>query len=232
MITLAALDIAGTTIDEGGAVYRILADAVRAVGGSPSQDQVEQWMGASKREAIAGLLEASGAVAAPKIIDAAFADFRRRLDDAYRQDPPKPFPGVEETIAELRAQGVKVALTTGFDREVATTVLAAAGWADGMIDALICIDDVPAGRPAPYLIYRAMEATSVIDIRTVLVAGDTVRDVLAGRNAGAGRVIAVRTGEISDATLLAAGPTDLVDSVGDLTSLLRSEEPTAALRRG
>lgn len=232
MITLAALDIAGTTIDEGGAVYRVLADAVRAVGGSPSQDQVEQWMGASKREAIAGLLAASGAAAAPKIIDAAFADFRRRLDDAYRQDPPKPFPGVEETIAELRAQGAKVALTTGFDHEVATTVLAAAGWADGMIDALICIDDVPVGRPAPYLIYRAMEATGAIDIRTVLVAGDTVRDVLAGRNAGAGRVIAVRTGESSDAMLLAAGPTDLVDSVADLTSLLRSERPAAALPRG
>lgn len=232
MIELAALDIAGTTIDEGGAVYRVLTDAVRAAGGNPSQDQVEQWMGASKREAIAGLLAASGAAAAPEIIDAAFVDFRRRLDDAYRQDPPKPFPGVEETIAELRARGVKVALTTGFDHEVATTVLAAVSWTDDMIDALACIDDVPIGRPAPYLIYRAMEATGVIDVRTVLVAGDTVRDVLAGRNAAAGRVIAVRTGATSDATLLAAGPTDLVDSVADLTSMLGSEGPTAALRRG
>lgn len=228
MITLAALDIAGTTIDEGGAVYRVLADAVREAGGHPTQDQIEQWMGASKREAIAGLLEASGASATPKIIDAAFTDFRKRLDDAYRREPPKPFAGVAEAIAQLRNEGVKVALTTGFDREVATTVLAAAGWPQGVVDAVACIDDVAVGRPAPYLIYRAMEATGVVDVRTVLVAGDTVRDVQAGLNAGAGRVVAVRTGETSDATLLAAGPTDLVDSVADLISLLQPAGSSAA----
>lgn len=227
MIALAALDIAGTTIDEGGAVYRVLADAVRAAGGNPTPHQVEQWMGASKREAIAALLEASGAPATSQIVDIAFADFRQRLELAYRQDPPKPFPGVAETIATLRSHGVKVALTTGFDRDVTTTVLAAADWAHGVVDAVICIDDVPTGRPAPYMIYRAMEATGVIDVRTVLVAGDTVRDVLAGRNAAAGRVIAVRTGHVDEPTLLTADPTDLLDSVADLTHLLPSAEPSS-----
>lgn len=220
MIALAALDIAGTTIDEGGAVYRVLADAVQAAGGNPSREQVAQWMGASKREAIAALLEASGAPADSQIVDAAFDDFRQRLDLAYRQDAPKPFPGVLEMIGALRAQGVKVALTTGFDRDVTAMALAAAGWDDGVVDAVICIDDVPMGRPAPYMIYRAMESTGVIDVRTVLVAGDTPRDVLAGRNAAAERVVAVRTGHVDEATLAAAGPTDLLDSVADLTELL------------
>lgn len=231
MIALAAFDIAGTTIDEGGAVYRVLADAVRSAGGDPSAEQVEKWMGASKREAIAALLEASGAPATSQIVDAAFVDFRARLEIAYRQHPPKPFPGVTETIAALRAQGVKVALTTGFDRDVTTMVLAAAGWDGGVVDAVICIDDVSMGRPAPYMIYRAMEKTGVIDVRTVLVAGDTVRDVLAGRNAAAGRVVAVRTGHVDEATLAAAGPTDVLDSIADLTDLLRSAEPTSAAAR-
>jgi phosphonatase-like hydrolase len=222
VIALAAFDIAGTTVDEGGAVYRVLADAVRAAGGDPTEDQIEQWMGASKRDAIVALLEASGAPATDQIVDAAFDDFRRRLELAYQQEPPRPFPGVEQLIAGLRADGIKVALTTGFDREVTTMVLAAVGWSDGVLDAVVCIDDVPMGRPAPYLIYRAMEATGVIDVRTVLVAGDTVRDVQAGRNAGAGRVVAVRTGHLADATLLAADPTDLLDSVADLGAALHS----------
>lgn len=221
MIALAVLDIAGTTVDEGGAVYRVLADAVRNAGGDPRPDQVEQWMGAGKREAIAALLEASGAPASEPIVAAAFADFRQRLEHTYRNDPPVPFPGVAAAIAELRAAGVKVALTTGFDRDVTTMVLSAVGWSDGVVDALVCIDDVTAGRPAPYLIHHAMEATGVLDVRSVLVAGDTVRDVLAGRNAGAGRVVAVRTGQVDDATLLAAGPTDLIDSVADLTDVQR-----------
>ncbi|WP_275003379.1 hypothetical protein [Promicromonospora iranensis] len=33
------------------------------------------------------------------------------------------------------------------------------GWQDGVIDAVVCTDDVPAGRPAPYLVHRAMERT-------------------------------------------------------------------------
>ncbi|MFC7586592.1 hypothetical protein ACFQYP_24760 [Nonomuraea antimicrobica] len=36
MIELAALDIAGTTVDERGAVYQALEESVRAAGGTPT----------------------------------------------------------------------------------------------------------------------------------------------------------------------------------------------------
>ncbi|HWC79577.1 MAG TPA: hypothetical protein VG756_06400 [Pseudonocardiaceae bacterium] len=61
MIELAVLDIAGTTVDEEGTVYRVLAEAVRAAGGDPTPAQIEAWMGADKREAIHALLTGSGA---------------------------------------------------------------------------------------------------------------------------------------------------------------------------
>ena len=51
-------DVAGTTVDEGGTVYRVLAETVRAAGGDSSPAQIEAWMGASKREAIQALLTA------------------------------------------------------------------------------------------------------------------------------------------------------------------------------
>jgi phosphoglycolate phosphatase-like HAD superfamily hydrolase len=70
------------------------------------------------------------------------------------------------------------------------------------------------------MIFRAMERCAVADVRTVLTAGDTVRDVEAGRNAGAAIVVAVRTGHVAEATLAAAGPTHVLDGVADLPRFL------------
>ena len=58
---LAALDMAGTTVDEGGLVYSAVEAAVaEAVGGPVPAELMWQWKGTSKEEAIAGLLRAMG----------------------------------------------------------------------------------------------------------------------------------------------------------------------------
>jgi phosphoglycolate phosphatase-like HAD superfamily hydrolase len=58
------------------------------------------------------------------------------------------------------------------------------GWQD-KLDAVVCTEDVPQGRPAPYMIFRAMEATGVTNVAQVLTAGDATRDLESGTNAGA-----------------------------------------------
>ncbi|UBU10241.1 phosphonatase-like hydrolase [Nonomuraea gerenzanensis] len=235
MIELAVLDIAGTTVEEHGAVYLALEEAVRAAGGNPSAADIRRWMGADKREAITALLTspptggaapesraagAVGGVPSDDTVDAAFADFRARLRAAYAARPPAPLPGVPEAIRALRAAGVKVALTTGFDREVTTALLAAIGWEHGVLDAVVCVDDVAAGRPAPYMIFRAMEATGVHEVGRVLTAGDTVRDLQAGTNAGARIVAGVLTGSQDAATLGAVRHTHLLPGVASIPGLL------------
>jgi phosphonatase-like hydrolase len=216
-IELMVLDMAGTTVEEHGAVYEALAEAVVAAGGNPSRGDIHRWMGAGKREAITHLL---GPATEPAGIDAAFADFRARLGKSYRDRPPTALPGVPEALARIRAAGTKVALTTGFDREVTTSLLTLLGWDERVIDASICVDDVPAGRPAPYMIFRAMEATGVHDVSRVLVAGDTTRDLQAGVNAGAGYVVGVLTGGLDATALGAERHTHLLPGVADLPSLL------------
>ena len=54
-VRLAALDIAGTTVDEGGAVYRVLAEVVTDHGATPEDEDIRRWMGADKREALRSL---------------------------------------------------------------------------------------------------------------------------------------------------------------------------------
>lgn len=75
MIELAVFDIAGTTVDEGGTVYRVLADTVRALGADPSDSQIERWMGAGKREAIAALLAQSHIAPDDATVDAGSPTF-------------------------------------------------------------------------------------------------------------------------------------------------------------
>jgi phosphonatase-like hydrolase len=216
MIELAVLDIAGTTVDEGGAVYRVLG-AVAAAHGARDPD-VRPWMGADKREALAALL---GVGRDDPRAAAAHASFVTELVAAYAAAPPKPLPGVPEALAALRAAGVRVALTTGFDRQVTEPLLAAVGWdVPGALDAVVCADEVDTGRPAPDMIRAAMERLAVTDPARVLVAGDTVLDVRAGRAAGAGMVIGVLTGAQGAADLRAAAPTQLLDRVAGLPELL------------
>lgn len=227
MIELAALDMAGTTIDDYGMVYTALQQAVEETGAPVAPASLQLWMGADKVSAITALMELGGQEPAPDRVAAAFGRFRTILDDGYRAKPPVALPGVPEAIATLRARGIKVALTTGFDDGVARPLLDMLGWSVGSgaectVDALVTTSDVAAGRPAPYMIHRAMERTGVVSVAAVLAAGDTAVDVQAGRNAGAVSV-GVLTGKLTR-ELLAGLPCDhVVDGVADIPGLAETQ---------
>ncbi|MCU1529499.1 MAG: family hydrolase, partial [Frondihabitans sp.] len=118
MIDLAVFDMAGTTIDDGGTVYAALRGAVTNAGATVSDPDLQAWMGTDKVAAITALLGLGGvpATAAASLVESTFADFKALLASSYTSNPPVAFDGVEEALATLRGRGIKVALTTGFDR--------------------------------------------------------------------------------------------------------------------
>lgn len=231
MIQLVVFDMAGTTVEEGGAVYRAIADAVAAhLGREVPEDELSRWTGAEKREAIAGLLESLDGGAPEDVVDRLFDDFSARLDDAYLATPPAPIPGVPEMFATLHAAGVKVALTTGFTDRVATGIAKGLGWAVGaQIDALVTAEQAGAGRPSPLMVQRAMELTGVADPDDVVVVGDTLRDLEAGVNAGARAVVGVLTGAQGADVLSSVEGAHVLDSAVELPALIaRLDESTTS----
>lgn len=219
---LAALDMAGTTVQEHGAVYASLRGAVEDHLGRPVPDPVfARWTGTSKKEATAGLLREATGSAPDDLVETVYADFHSRLVRRYAETPPAPLPGVEDAVARLRSAGVAVVLQTGYSRDIAESILKIMGWSVGeQIDGLITSDEVAASRPAPYLIFHAMELTGVTDVSRVCAVGDTPNDLGAGSNAGAGLVVGVLTGA-HDATALGRHRhTHLLAGVADLPSLL------------
>ncbi|PZE27234.1 phosphonatase-like hydrolase [Curtobacterium sp. MCBD17_028] len=228
VISAVVFDMAGTTIDDRGAVYRALRSAVEDAGAPVADADLQRWMGTDKEEAITALLELGGVQPTPSIVSATFRAFRATLDDLYRADPPVPMAGVEAALADLRARGVRVALTTGFDEPVVGSLLASLGWTVGRgpahtVDAVVTTSDVRAGRPAPYMIHHAMELLGVEDVRQVLAAGDTVVDVRAARNAGV-VAVGVCTGALSRAELEAEPHDHVLDGVADVPALLAGRE--------
>ncbi|MEV1024264.1 phosphonatase-like hydrolase [Streptomyces sp. NPDC050264] len=222
MIELAVFDMAGTTIEEHGAVYEALRRAVEETGVAVAPADLQTWMGTDKREAIAALVRIGGGTPDAGLVERQYGAFRTFLKKHYEDVPPQPTAHADKALAELRARGIRIALTTGFSDDVALPLLASLGWATGEggnLDAVVTSDEVRRGRPAPYMIHRAMEKCGVDDVRTVLVAGDTAVDLTAGTNAGAGVVVGVLTGRLTREQLELHPHTYVLDSVADIPGL-------------
>lgn len=219
---LVTLDIAGTSVDEGGAVYVALRDTVENyLGGPIPDDRFDRWKGTGKRQAIEGLLRESGVPADTAVLDSVESEFTAMLLAAYRKTPPTALPGVHDAFGTLRERGIKIVLQTGYSREIARPLLEQVGWEIGRdIDGVITSDQVRMSRPSPYLIFRAMELAGVQSVGEVLVGGDTPNDLRAGTNAGARYVVGVLTGAHDAATLRSEPHTHLLQSAAKIPDLL------------
>lgn len=217
-IALVVLDMAGTTVRDAGQVPQAFTSALAAHGVAVTPQAINSLRGASKRLAILNLLPESADRAARA--GQVYATFVEHLARAF-DGTVEPIPGARAAIDELRGAGIRVALNTGFDRGTTHLLLDALRWRDGVVDAVVCGDEVAQGRPAPYMIFRCMEATGVVDVRRVASAGDTVLDLQAGHNAGVALNIGVLSGAHGRDQMQPLPHTHLLDSVAALPALVR-----------
>lgn len=229
---LFVLDMGGTTIEVGDHVTSAFAAALEKNGVSAGEEEISERMGASKREVIRFFVSRRFGTRPDESarIETAYRDFGEVLLSRFADGGVRPIAGVEAALSLLREQGHKVALTTGFDRRVTDFVLRAVGWHEGFVDASVCDDDVAWGRPAPFMIFGAMERTGVFDVRQVNVVGDTVLDLRAGHNAGARRVVGVLSGSHDLEQLGRTRHTHLIPSAAELPRLLGDELYHRAIR--
>jgi len=209
---LVIFDMAGTTIEDRGQVPAAFASALSANGITLSPDEIMRVRGGSKRQAIRKLLPRDRAGEADRI----YADFRQTLSHSYRDGGVRAIPGAKELFTNLHARGIKVALTTGFDRDIATLLLTILGWTRNTFDALVCGDDVENGRPAPDMILVAMKLTGVSDLDKVANVGDTALDLESAARAGVKWNIGVLSGAHTREALERAPHTQLISSIDEL----------------
>ena len=209
---LVVFDLAGTTIEDRGQVPAAFTAALAAHGIVATADQITRVRGASKRQAVRAFVTSDAEASR------VYAAFQLELAARFEADRAIPVPGAAECFQQLRQAGTKVALTTGFDRDVTTLLIAALSWQD-VADTIVCGDDVALGRPAPDLILRAMAKTGVTQAASVATVGDTTLDLEAGAAAGVGWNIGVLSGAHGRDALSRSPHTHIVRSVADLRPL-------------
>lgn len=161
-------------------------------------------------------------------------------------------PGAIDVVNTLRAQGLKIGSTTGYNRpimDIVTPLAAAGGYVP---DNLVCAGDLAAGRPSPLMMYRCFADLGVWPPSTVVKVDDTGVGIEEGLNAGtwtvglsvSGNAVGLSLAEWtaldaaqqarlrSAATdkLQASGAHYVIDSVADLLPVLSDIE--ARLRKG
>ncbi len=197
-------DWAGTTIDHGSrAPASVVVEVFRRRGVEVTVDEARGPMGKAKRDHLASVF------ALPRVAAAWTALYGRHpvdadIDEIYANFLPLQkstlsqhcdvIPGVRETVAECRRRGLKVGGSTGYTQELMDVVVPLARANGYSPDVSVCTDDVPQGRPAPWLLFRAAEALNVFPMSAVVAVDDTGVGIQAGINAGAWTVAVTRTG--------------------------------------
>lgn len=211
-------DFAGTLLHDGGAVLAAYRTTLGEFGIPFADDELHAWRGASKRAVFEHFAVRLGVENASEFAGQALARFEEELRTAYGTEPVEEIPGARAVVEELRASAVRVALTTGFPRSLTELIVTRLEWSE-LFDLILTPEDVPAARPAPYMIYRAMMELGIYDVGRVAVVGDTPLDLEAGSNARCGWVIGVLSGAHGLETLGVASHTHLLPSVAGLPAL-------------
>jgi phosphonatase-like hydrolase len=219
--TLVVFDMAGTTVRDKGNVAEAFMNAFAQHNINVPVEEVNKVMGWRKKEAIKILLQKFHLVD-EVLIETIHEQFTQNMITFYKNDEElQPLPFVEEVFTTLRNQDIKVTLNTGFTRAITDVLLEKLNWQIGTVmDDVIASDEVEEGRPHPFMIQELMKRHGIEDAATVVKVGDTEVDILEGRNAGCGLVVAVTTGAYTREALEEYHPHKIIDSLHELPSLI------------
>jgi phosphoglycolate phosphatase len=220
-ITVACLDMAGTTVADDGTVLKAFAAAIGSLPEAAfdqAMTDVRASMGQSKIEVFRRIL---GDEAAARKANEAFEE---HYAAAVRAGNVSPLPGAEETFAALRQAGVRVCLATGFSPATRDAIIGKLGWG-GLVDLALSPADagfLGRGRPWPDLPLTALLRLGGGAVSELAVAGDTASDIESGRRAGAAIVAGVLTGASTRADLEQAGAPLILDTIAGILSYVIS----------
>ncbi|MBQ8296541.1 MAG: phosphonoacetaldehyde hydrolase [Ruminococcus sp.] len=194
-IKLAVFDWAGTTVDYGSSAPMVVFEEVFAKAGiTLTRAEINGPMGMEKKTHIRSLLSLETASEQWKNkygrewndndVETLYNNFENRLVEVAAEYST-PIDGVLDAVAELREMGVKIGSTTGYNAEMMKNVLPGAGRAGYTPDCVVTPDITGKGRPSPFMLFECMRQLGVYPVKSVVKVGDTIADILEGKNAGA-----------------------------------------------
>lgn len=194
-IELVVFDWAGTTTDFGSqAPIQVFERTFLKRGIQFTRDEINAPMGMEKRAHLRSMLatprgtalwnEVYGAMWSEADIEALYQSFEQTMREVVAEYS-QPIPGVPEAVSQLRDMGIKIGSTTGYTSEIMQYVLPVAEQGGYSPDCVITPDITRHSRPSPFMVFECMRQMNVYPASHVVKVGDTVMDMLEGKNAGA-----------------------------------------------
>lgn len=226
---LVVCDLAGTTVKDNKDVHRVLQMVLREYDVHVTINDANEVMGLPKPLAIRLLLEKRKErtiKVTSELIGSIHRLFVTEMINFYSNDDFfGEKDGVSGTFRRLKENGIKVAVDTGFDREITNAILKRVKWIDNqLIDVSVTSDEVTNGRPHPDLVFKAMQLAGVSDAKAVAKVGDTISDLIEGNSAGCGMVVGVTSGAFPKERLEQEKHTHLIENIPQLLNILQSTQ--------
>jgi HAD superfamily hydrolase (TIGR01509 family) len=204
-------DLDGTLADTLPLIYEAFNDAFEPVTGKiMTPEEIRRLFGPPDNYVIRGALD-------PEHHDAAIDRYVSTYERRHRELVAL-FEGMDQLLADLHEQGVKLAVVTGKSRNTALMTLDILGVLE-RFDVVYAGDDVERQKPDPMALELALNDLAHDDPMSAAMIGDSAADVIAGKEAGIA-TIGVLWGSPDHAALLAAGPDIVCSSIADLREAL------------
>lgn len=209
---LVIFDLDGTLVDSAPDI----AEAVNRTLGDwklPPYDlaRITGWIGEGSRQLITYAMRAAGSEVD---IDEVMPGFLKHYGDTALDGPA--YPGVEDTLAALHAQGVRLAVCTNKPEQFVRPLLQARGLLH-YFDAIVGGDTLPERKPSGVPLQH-LAAQFGVEVKDCLMVGDSEIDAAAAHAAGMPLVL-VRYGYPKSLDLDAAGAFAVVDTFPELLQL-------------
>ena len=187
-------DWAGTTIDYGCfAPVEAFISSFKKYGIELSIDEVRAPMGLPKKVHIKKIISGDrveklwvnlyGRFPEESDIDAIYLEFDTCLRDSVMNHVDiKPY--TLQAVESLRRSGIKIGSTTGYTKETMDMILPEIKKNGYSPDCVLTPDNLPAGRPFPWMCYQNAINLNVFPMNSIIKVGDTASDIEEGVNSG------------------------------------------------
>jgi phosphoglycolate phosphatase-like HAD superfamily hydrolase len=211
-------DVEGTLIDCVPDVLKSWSETLAAFGVSVPTADLQLMSGMDGDEMLGTLAPGLDEHARKKILTAQGERYRTLYLPRVRA-----FPGVRTVFTAIKAYGARIALATDCQSDELKRYRSLMD-VDDLIDAIACGDEVSKGKPDPALVELALRHLGGTPAASATMIGDTPFDAQAARSAGA-TAWGTLTGGHARSSLIDAGCSVVVSSVGDFEPFFRREKP-------
>ena len=221
-VNMLVFDMAGTTVNEGGIVYKTLYKTIKEFGIPISEHEIDEWHGANKYEVLTHFLTRhitdsnNNNININNLKKQIHSNFDNNLKLQYSNANNLSLinPDMPRRFNNIRKKGIKICLNTGFNKEIQSIIINKLNMTS-FIDDFISSEEVTKSRPHPFMI-QTLSKKHNIPLSAIIKFGDSKNDILEGQHSKCMASVGVLSGSDSYETLSKANPDMIIDSVMDI----------------